>query len=256
MFKALVARARQGYRTANYPVVAPALPALFRGRPVLDPAKCVDGCTRCVDICPTDALQVFATGPELDLGRCIFCGECAAACPGTAITLTRDWRLAASERTGLIVTGDHVPSVDTLRGELRRLVGRSLRLRQISAGGCNGCEVEVNALGNVVFDSSRFGIEFIASPRHADGILVTGPLTMNMKEAALATYDAVGEPKLVIAAGACAISGGLFRGHPEQCDGIEDLLTVDLYVPGCPPHPYTILDGVLRMLGRIENPAG
>ena len=124
-------------------------------------------------------------------------------------------------------------------------------MRQISAGGCNGCEVEVNALGNVVFDSSRFGIEFVASPRHADGILVTGPLTANMREATLQTYDAVAEPKLVIAAGACAISGGLFRSHPEACDGIDDLFSVDLYVPGCPPHPYTILDGVLRLLGRL-----
>lgn len=256
MFKALVARARQGYRTANYPAQDPALPALFRGRPVLDPAKCIDGCARCLDICPTGALQRFATGLELDLGRCIFCGECAAICPGEAITLTRDWRLAASERAGLIVTGNHVASVDALRRELRRLVGRSLRLRQISAGGCNGCEAEVNALGNVVFDASRFGIEFVASPRHADGILVTGPLTANMKEATLTTYEAVGEPKLVIAAGACAISGGLFRGHPEQCDGIEDLLAVDLYVPGCPPHPYTILDGLLRLLGRIEIRSG
>jgi len=125
-----------------------------------------------------------------------------------------------------------------------------LRLRQVSAGGCNGCEVEVNALGNIVFDAGRFGIEFVASPRHADGILVTGPVTANMREALMMTYEAVADPKLVIAAGACAISGGLFRGNEEVCNGIEDLLTVDLYVPGCPPHPYTILDGLLRLLDR------
>lgn len=126
-----------------------------------------------------------------------------------------------------------------------------MRLRQVSAGGCNGCEVEVNALGNVVFDSSRFGIEFVASPRHADGILVTGPVTTNMNAALLMTYEAVAEPKLVIAAGACAISGGLYRGHAEICDGVEGLLPVDLYIPGCPPHPITILDGLLRLLGRM-----
>jgi Ni,Fe-hydrogenase III small subunit len=134
---------------------------------------------------------------------------------------------------------------------LRRLVGRSLRLRQISAGGCNGCEVEANALTNIVFDAGRFGIDFVASPRHADGVLITGPITENMREATLRTYEAMAEPKLVIAAGACAISGGLFRGHAEVCDGLDGLLPVDLYIPGCPPHPVTILDGLLRLLGRL-----
>jgi Ni,Fe-hydrogenase III small subunit/NAD-dependent dihydropyrimidine dehydrogenase PreA subunit len=251
MFKALLARARQGHRTAGYPGEAPSLPPLFRGRPVISPAKCVAECTICAEACPVDALQISAKGPRLDLGRCIFCGECAAACPGEAITFTQDWRLAASQRSELELSGDHRPRVEALRRELRRLLGRSLRLRQISAGGCNGCEVEVNALGNVVFDAGRFGIDFVASPRHADGVLITGPVTANMREATVRTYEAVGEPKLVIAAGACAISGGLFRGHPEVEDGVEGSLPVDLYIPGCPPHPITILDGLLRLLGRL-----
>jgi Ni,Fe-hydrogenase III small subunit/NAD-dependent dihydropyrimidine dehydrogenase PreA subunit len=251
MFKTLLARARQGYRTAPYPVPDPGLPALFRGRPVLDPAKCVDGCAACVEVCPTDALRVSEAGPELDLGRCIFCGDCVAACAEGAITLSRDWRVAASKRQGLVATGDRPLQIDALGRELRRLLGRSLRLRQVSAGGCNGCEVEVNALGNVVFDASRFGIDFVASPRHADGVLVTGPVTANMKEALLITYQAIAEPKLVIAAGACAISGGLFRDYQEVSNGVEGLLPVDLYVPGCPPHPLTILDGLLRLLGRL-----
>jgi Ni,Fe-hydrogenase III small subunit/NAD-dependent dihydropyrimidine dehydrogenase PreA subunit len=251
MFKTLLARARQGYRTAPYPVPDPGLPALFRGRPVLDPAKCVDGCAACVEVCPTDALRVSEAGPELDLGRCIFCGDCVAACAEGAITLSRDWRVAASKRQGLVATGDRPLQIDALGRELRRLLGRSLRLRQVSAGGCNGCEVEVNALGNVVFDASRFGIDFVASPRHADGVLVTGPVTANMKEALLITYEAIAEPRLVIAAGACAISGGLFRDYQEVSNGVEGLLPVDLYVPGCPPHPLTILDGLLRLLGRL-----
>ena len=229
MFKTLLARARQGYRTAPYPVPDPGLPALFRGRPVLDPAKCVDGCAACVEVCPTDALRVSEAGPELDLGRCIFCGDCVAACAEGAITLSRDWRVAASKREGLVATGDRPLQIDALGRELRRLVGRSLRLRQVSAGGCNGCEVEANALGNVVFDASRFGIDFVASPRHADGVLMTGPVTANMKEALLITYEAIAEPKLVIAAGACVIrsvtAGAKVGGVPAY----------PLLKPGCPP---------------------
>jgi Ni,Fe-hydrogenase III small subunit len=250
MFKTLLARARQGYRTAGFPAQEPAMPPLFRGRPELDRNGDPAAFARSAELCPTGALSVPDSGPQLDLGRCIFCAECVAKEPNGSVSFTRDWRLASSRRDGLVVSGDDRPEIDALDRELRQLLGRSLRLRQISAGGCNGCEVEANALGNIVFDASRFGIEFVASPRHADGILVTGPVTSNMKQGLLMTYEAVGEPKLVIAAGACAISGGLYRGHPEACDGVEGLLPVDLYVPGCPPHPLTILDGLLRLLGR------
>jgi len=250
MFKTLLARARQGYRTAGYPLEAPSLPPLFRGRPLLDTEKCRSDCNVCHEACPTDAIASEA-GPYLDLGRCIFCGDCEKACPTGAIAFSSDWQLAASERPALQLSGNMQPAVAALSDQLRRLLGRSLRLRQISAGGCNGCEVEVNALGNVVFDASRFGIDFVASPRHADGVLITGPITRNMREATLATYQAVAEPKLVIAAGACAISGGIFRGRPEVEDGVDGLFPVDLYVPGCPPHPITILDGLLRLLGRL-----
>jgi Ni,Fe-hydrogenase III small subunit/NAD-dependent dihydropyrimidine dehydrogenase PreA subunit len=252
MFKTLLARARQGYRTTAYPAETPSLPPLFRGRPEIDSGRCASGCGECIEICPAGALALAGEGLRLDLGRCIFCAECAAACPAGAISFTADWRLAASQRAGLVVAERERPRVEALSGELRRLLGRSLRLRQVSAGGCNGCEVEANALGNIVFDAGRFGIEFVASPRHADGLLVTGPVTENMRRALLIAYEAVADPRLVIAAGACAISGGLFRGHAEVGNGLEGLLPVDLYIPGCPPHPLTILDGLLRLLGRLQ----
>jgi Ni,Fe-hydrogenase III small subunit len=137
---------------------------------------------------------------------------------------------------------------------MRQLFGRSLRLRSVAAGSCNGCEAELVALGNVVFDMARFGIQFVASPRHADGLVVTGAVNTNMRDALYRTYEATPEPKLVIAVGACAISGGPFRGSPEVADGVPSDIPVDLWVPGCPPHPLTILDGLLRLLGRMPGP--
>src|SRR5215471_9381439 len=222
MFKTLLTRARQGYRTGPYPAQDPVFPASFRGRPEIDTARCTAGCIACAEACPTEALNAAEAGLQLDLGRCIFCAECTAACPSGAISLTQDWRLAAARRDDLVLTDGRRPQAEPLSRELRRLLGRSLRLRQVSAGGCNGCEVEANAIGNVVFDAGRFGIEFVASPRHADGILVTGPVTENMREALLITYEAVSDPRVVIAAGGCAISGGLFRGL-QVANGIEEL---------------------------------
>ena len=252
MIKLLRARLVQGHRTVRYPEGAPPeLPARFRGHPQLDSTRCVDGCRDCADACPTGAI---ALEPKLaiDLGRCLFCGDCASACPTGAITYGRDYRLAARARADLEV--DEVRAVrlaTALDRETRRLFGRSLRLRQVSAGGCNGCESEVNVLSTVVWDLSRFGVEIVASPRHADGLLVTGPVTANMRLALEKTYAAVAPPKIVVAIGACAIAGGPYIDHPEVANGADAVVPVDLYVPGCPPHPLTILDGILRLLGRL-----
>jgi Ni,Fe-hydrogenase III small subunit len=192
---------------------------------------------------------------RIDLGRCLFCGDCAAACPHDALRMTRDHRLAARQREDLWLDGRKRQLATALGGEMKRLFGRSLKLRQVSAGGCNACEADINVLGTIVFDLGRFGIQFVASPRHADGLLITGPVTENMELALKKTYDALPEPRLVIAVGACAISGGPYAGHSEVRNGADAIVPVDLYIPGCPPHPITILDGLLRLLGRLPSGA-
>jgi Ni,Fe-hydrogenase III small subunit len=191
-------------------------------------------------------------GLALDTGRCLFCTECTSACPTAAITFTQEYRLAARRREDLIVRGRAEPMLKALDEKMRNLFGRSLKLRQVSAGGCNGCEADVNVLGTIAFDLGRFGIQMVASPRHADGLLITGPVTENMRIALKKTYDAVPSPKVVIAVGACAIGGGPYIGHAEVHNGADQVVPVDLYIPGCPPHPFTILDGLLGLLGRLE----
>jgi len=149
--------------------------------------------------------------------------------------------------------GEAVVTAEALGADLRRMLGRALRLRQVSAGGCNACEADANVLTTVGGDLGRFGIEFGASPRHADGLLVTGPVPENMREALAKTYAAVPAPRIVVASGACAISGGPYVDHPEVHNGAAAVVPVDLYVPGWPPHPLTLLDGLLRLLGRVRS---
>jgi Ni,Fe-hydrogenase III small subunit/Fe-S-cluster-containing hydrogenase component 2 len=252
MLKAILARIRQGNRTIPFPYPSLILPDRFQGKPVIDPAKCKEGCRECVEVCPMDAIRVLDQGPRLDLGKCLFCAECVEACPAGAVEFTPDYRLAVRERADLVIQRE-MKLARELDREAKRLFGRSLKLRQVSAGGCNACEADVNVLNTVVFDLGRFGVQFVASPRHADGLLLTGPVTQNMKAALLKTYQAVPAPKIVIAVGACAISGGPFLKNPQQLGGAAPTVPVDLYIPGCPPHPLTILDGLLRLLGKLET---
>ena len=249
-------RTRFGRQTVAYPEGPARFPERFRGRPALDPARCPDGCRSCADACPTDAiLDPGRPTMRLDTGRCLFCPACEQACPEGAIRFTRDYRLSARTRDELVLSEDAPRLAAAVEERVRGVLGRALRLRQVSAGGCNGCEAELNASGNIQFDLSRFGVQFVASPRHADGIVVTGPVTENMRLAALKTWEATPAPRIVIAVGACALSGGVFRDSPVQANGMPGLpeIPVDLWVPGCPPHPITFMDGVLRLLGRVAG---
>jgi Ni,Fe-hydrogenase III small subunit len=239
---------RQGYRTFRYPELVPELPERFSGRPRIAAVPCPSDCAECLGLCPVKALELTPQGPALDMGRCVFCGDCARACPQKTIVFTRDHRIASRSRAGLIITSaDPGPQP----GEAIPLFRRSLRLRQVSAAGCNACEADCNVLTTPVFDLGRYGIDFVAAPRHADGIAVTGPVSENMRQAMMDTFDAVPDPRLVIAVGSCAISGGIFQDSRECHKGVS-ALPVDLYIPGCPPHPWSILDGFLMLMGRSQ----
>jgi Ni,Fe-hydrogenase III small subunit/Pyruvate/2-oxoacid:ferredoxin oxidoreductase delta subunit len=251
MFKLLKARLHQGYQTSRFPEAEIKLPERFRGKPVLDPAPCQENCSACAAVCPTQAITLDPF--QIDLGACLFCPLCQEVCPEKKIHYTPDYHLAVNSKKDLKISEKEAKLAEALKTEMLKVLGRSLKLRQVSAGGCSGCEAELTALGNVVFDLSRFGIQFTASPRHADGIAVTGPVSKNMEAALRETYAAVPSPKIVIAVGACAISGGPFAGAKAALLGIPEDIPVDLYIPGCPPHPLTILDGLLRLLNRIKG---
>jgi Ni,Fe-hydrogenase III small subunit/formate hydrogenlyase subunit 6/NADH:ubiquinone oxidoreductase subunit I len=253
MFRAIAARLKQGHRTTRYPAEPIPMPERFRGYPRLDASSCPDGCRACADVCPVGAISCDPT-LSIDMGKCLFCPDCSRACPHGAVAYTNDPKLASNRREDLIVTPDGERRLArALDQKMLSLFGRSIKFREVSAGGCNACEADTNVLSTIGWDLGRFGIQFVASPRHADGLWVTGPVSENMVEALLKTYEAIPAPKIVVASGACAINGGPFIDSPEQRNGVGALLPVDLYIPGCPPHPVTILDGLLRLLGKMEE---
>lgn len=243
MFKTLKNRLEQGFRTSGYPKTPVELPARYRGRPQVHADASADMASACADACPQDAID--AGRKMIDLGRCVFCGSCERLSEGRFISFDRNFELAVAAKEHLVTDGGLPALADHAKTHFKKLFGRSLQLRQVSAAGCNACEADLNVLATPFFDLARFGINFVASPRHADGIVVTGPISRNMKTAVVETYEAVPAPKVVVAVGSCALTGGPFRGSPEVSEGLDSLLPVDLFVPGCPPHPLTNLHALL-----------
>ena len=225
----------------------------FRGRPVLTPTDDPSELKRAAAVCPTGALA--AEPFELDLGRCVFCGECARLAPRN-IRFTNDYRIGSPTREGLVMRpGQERVEFDpaAVRPEVRRCFGRALQLREVSAGGDGSVEMELGATGNVNFDFGRFGVGFTASPRHADGVVVSGPVTANMAEALEICYNAVAEPKIVVACGTDACSGGLLAGSRALDRSFFDRHKVDLWLPGAPTHPMIFIDGIRTLLGHKKR---
>jgi len=244
MLKIIRNRIEQGCKTTQYPQTPINLYKRYRGLPQIkstcDPAIV----QQCAAICPQDA--ILPEERRIDLGKCTFCGRCENIAEGAFVTFSQDFAMGTSTREALLCDGFLPDLAEHSKKHFRKLFGRSLQLRQVSAAGCNACEADTNVLNTPFFDLARFGIDFVASPRHADGIHVTGPISKNMKTALITTYDAVPAPKVVIASGACAISGGPFYGSPEIIGDLGAIVPVDLYIPGCPPHPLTTLHALLK----------
>ena len=279
MFRILQKTFRVGMATADYPRIAARVAERFRGRPEFDFAAWRDA-RPAADACPTGAIAVYDRADvrqvRVDYGRCIFCGECAEASTEGAVRMTQQFELAASDRRELVLTaeytlhpdGSHAGLRATTRGAsagdagkrveaaIQKLLGRSLAIRQVDAGSCNGCEQEIVALNNPIHDIERFGIHFVASPRHADMLLVTGPVTRNMELALRKTYAATPDPKVVVAVGACGISGGVFGTNYASLGGVDAVIPVDVYIPGCPPRPEALLHGILLALGQLRQRTG
>jgi Ni,Fe-hydrogenase III small subunit len=223
---------------------------LFRGRPVISGDMKIQEIENVSAICPVMAID--NRSGSIDLGRCTFCKECSFLLP-EKIRFTNDYRIASNLRETLVIKpGSENPvrlEETIVRKEIRKLFKSALKLRQVSAGGDNSTELELNACGNVNFDMGRYGIEFVASPRHADGIVITGPLSRNMAEALEITYNAVPSPKIIILAGTDAISGGIFEGSPAIDRSFIEQNNIDLYIPGNPVHPLTFINGVMDLIG-------
>lgn len=250
MFDLLQSRFSHGYQAVKDIPGAKVNPK-YRGFPVIDASLAGSEISSVCESCPSKAIL---TSPlRIDMGRCVFCGECAHKTK--ALSFTNFHHTSAGSRDHLVIGEGMTPeeyektAFEVCKG-IHSYFGRSLKLRSVSAGGCNACEWELNASSNVNFDMGRYGIDMVASPRHADGIVITGPVSENMASALEDTWNAIPSPKIVIVMGSCAISGGVFDGSPAVNRKFFDSVKVDLFIPGCPPHPLTVVNGILGLIGR------
>jgi Ni,Fe-hydrogenase III small subunit/ferredoxin len=287
MFNVLRQSLNTGVVTTSYPAIPPEVSPLARGRPEIDWAAWKDA-RPAATICPTGAIACRdgngGRRAQLDLAKCIFCGLCAEVDP--AIRMTNVCECAASHRTDLVTVADYSLNSDgthdrlisppsgpgatpgrqasaaedavealglEIRAQVAKVLGRSLHIREVDAGSCNGCEIEIVGLNSPIYDLERFGIHFVASPRHADMLLVTGPVTRNMELALRKTYDAMPAPRLVVAVGACGCSGGIFGVNYATRGAVNVVVPVDVYIPGCPPNPHALLHGILLAVGRLPK---
>lgn len=280
MFKILNQALTTGIVTTDYPNRPMEPISNLRGRPAIDFERAVD-CLPAALVCPTGALTVEDKQDNrkvtLDYGRCIFCGLCAEASADGTIRISGEIELAAQQRSHLVssayyrldaagkqqflkmaqagrqLSNSEETVKKRLREKIHRVLGRSLQIREVDAGSCNGCEVEITGLNGPVYDVERLGIRFVASPRHADMLLVTGPVTRNMEIPLKKAYNATPEPRLVVAVGACGSSGGIFGCSYASIGGVDQVIPVDVYIPGCPPSPQALLHGILLAVGRLQE---
>ena len=281
MFKILRKTAQTGLVTIGYPEKPANLSTHFRGAPRFVFSGWRDS-RPAAEACPTGAISIQEPDGTrwvtVDYGLCVYCGQCVEADSSGAVQMTGEFELAAVDRRNLVLTAEYAVDSEGIQSELkklhhgywpveetsetleqsirdriRRVLGRSLAIREVDAGSCNGCEVEITALNNPVYDAERLGIHFVASPRHADMLLVTGPVTRNMELALLKAYRAAPDPKVVVAVGACGISGGIFGRNYATLGGVDQVVPVDVFIPGCPPRPHALLHGILLAMGRIKQ---
>lgn len=224
-----------GIVTTLYPEKKDTPSPSFRGLPEWQEDKCRH-CQKCAEVCPTQAITIGAEKWSIDPKKCLFCGYCTDQCSNQAVNMGEKFELAESASP-----------------DVTKIYGRSIHIRHLDSGSCNGCDWEMTTLNGPIYDIQRLGFDFVASPRHADILMVTGPVTRNLEIAAHKTFSATPAPKLVLAVGTCACSGGICGKSYASNGGVNNILPVDVYIPGCPPRPQALIQGLLQAVDRWEK---